>query len=199
MFGGLTYYEKTTNYNFGLDNPNEDVTTLRGSGMYSRTLSTGQITNLNVVNSYGGINCQLPGKARQDCSQLALVMQGFLFARQTGTHKLSIGRNGEASSQVTVDNYFGVWSGDSAYSYNNGNADFRARRQGSGANFQQINGAASYQMTSGEVKPITAIFINGGGAASYQFYLYPPGGGEVTDTSSYFIPACAQGNPFNQN
>ncbi|USW58163.1 Putative GLEYA adhesin domain-containing protein [Septoria linicola] len=123
-------------------------------------------------------------------------MQGFLFARDTGDYTLSIGRNGEPSSGITVDNSFGVWSDISAYQYTNYDSDFRARRQGLDESFQQINGRTTYQMVSGEVKPITAIFLNGGGAASYQFYLYPPGGQEVTDTSSYFIPACDQGNPF---
>lgn len=123
-------------------------------------------------------------------------MQGFLFARDTGSYTLSIGRNGEPSSEVTVDNYFGVWSDESAYAFTNDNADFRARRQGGGATFQQINGAATYEMSGGDVKPITAIYLNGGGSAAYSFYLYPPGGEEVTDTSSYFIPACEQGNPF---
>lgn len=195
VFGGLKYYERTSPYDFNLANPGEDVATYRPP--QQNALSTGNIQNLNVVNTYGGSSCQLPGKAGyQDCRQLALVMQGFLFARESGSYTLSIGRNGEPSSEVTVDNYFGVWSGNSAYQYTNDNADFRARRQGSGASFQQINGAATYNLASGEVKPITAIYLNGGGAGSYQFYLYPPGGSEVTDTSSYFIPACDQGNPF---
>lgn len=195
VFGGLMYYESTNTYDFGQANPGEDVTQYRG--VQSNAISSGNIQNLNVINSDGSSYCILPGKdGYQDCTQLTLVMQGFLFARDTGSYTLSIGRNGEESSQVTVDNYFGVWSGDSAYSFTNDNSDFQARRQGSGTSFQQINGKATYQMSNGEVKPITAIFMNGGGAAAYSFYLYPPGGQEVTDTSSYFIPACDQGNPF---
>lgn len=123
-------------------------------------------------------------------------MQGFLFARETGTYALSIGRNGEPSSGNTVDNYFGVWSDEAAYQFTNSNSDFTARRVGLGSQFRQENGRSTYELTSGEVQPITAIYMNGGGSASYQFYLYPPGQGEVTDTSSYFIPACDQGNPF---
>lgn len=172
-------------------------------------LSAGLLTNLNTVRSVGypgGTSTQCPyapitGGGIGDCSQLTLVMQGFIFAATTGTYRLAVEAPASNPTVAYVDNYFGEWSGTTAYgSYTNSNSDFRARRQrtivGTGTQTVTTPGSHIFTFQAGQYYPVTFIFINGGGPGGYLFTLQTPDGSVITDTSAYFIPACNTGNPF---
>ncbi|USW58164.1 hypothetical protein Slin15195_G114830 [Septoria linicola] len=58
---GLRYYESTNPYNFNDADPGEDVTLFRN--IHQNAISSGQIQNLNVINSRGTNFCALPGKS----------------------------------------------------------------------------------------------------------------------------------------
>ncbi|PIA90807.1 hypothetical protein CB0940_11227 [Cercospora beticola] len=189
-YPGLRTYEYRNNLNFNNPNPGEDVTAYNNRNF----LSTGLTPDINGISSRGGTNCNVPGAGFKDCTQLSLVYQGFLYAPITGTYTLSVPEGG-----VAVDNYFGVWSGPTAYaSYNNGNADFIARREGDGrGGVNQNGGSSQLRLIAGQYFPVTFIFINGGGPGSVEFRVTTPGQPTTASTAGLFIPACIGSNPFS--
>ncbi|PPJ60408.1 hypothetical protein CBER1_08006 [Cercospora berteroae] len=189
-YPGLRTYEYRNNLNFNNPNPGEDVTLYNNRNF----LSTGLTPNVNGISSRGGSNCNVPGAGFKDCTQLSLVYQGFLYAPITGAYTLSVPEGG-----VAVDNYFGVWSGPTAYaSYNNGNANFIARREGDGrGGVNQNGGSVQLRLIAGQYFPVTFIFINGGGPGSVEFRVSTPGQPTTASTAGLFIPACIGNNPFS--
>ncbi|KAM3417885.1 hypothetical protein BST61_g6105 [Cercospora zeina] len=187
---GLRTYEYSNVLNFNNPNPGEDVTDYNNRDFRS----TGLTSDVNRISSRGGDNCNVPGAGFKNCTNLSLVYQGFIYAPITGTYELSV-----PEGDVAVDNYFGVWSGTTAYAdYNNNNADFIARREGDGSgDVNQNGGSTQLDLIAGEYFPVTFIFINGGGPASVEFRVTTPNQPITASTAGLFIPACVGNNPFS--
>lgn len=184
IFNGLTYYTYTNNYDFNQVNPGYDVTTFKNTN-YDYT---GSVRNPPAF-ACSDTSCNLPGSGTVvDYTQLTAVMQGYVYAATSGTYTFTTGTSG-----VFVDNYLGLWLGDKAYSdWTNNNADFAAVRTSSGS----VPGTYTTTMVAGELRPITLIFINGGGPASFNFQIITPDGTVHGDTSGFFVQACGSGSAF---
>lgn len=178
---GLNYYAYTNSYNFNLADPGWNVAAFAGTDYFS----SGTVTNVNVISTSSSNRCYLPGQSTSiDCSQLTLVMKGYLYAATTGSYTIA--------SDNSVDNFLGMWANGDASNYNNNNAGFISTREGNGP-FDNDGASQTYTLTAGTLMPITIIYMNGGGAGNYNLAITTPDGVTHTDTTSFFYPTCTLG------
>ena len=131
---------------------------------------------------------QFPGQTNQtDVATYAVVLEGYFYGPQ-GEYSVSL-------SDTGTDDYSFLWTGSNAYSaWTNANAAITESIAG------QYTQNHTFNLTAeSEFLPMTILWINVFSSGSLEFviyppagegiFVYPPTGGEITNTSGYFFQA----------
>ena len=192
---GLNYYAYTNAYDYNNANPGFDATAFKGPNYKI----SGLTSDINLMKTYGygsssTTACFLPGQHQPfDCGQVTVVMQGYLYAAYgAGTYTIS--------TPNAIDNGLYFWTGENAFSaYDNGNTAYAAVRAGSGP---YTSGSTTLTLASGEVVPVTIMWVNGGGVGAAVMSITDPTGTFHSSTAGFWVPSDDSGscpglvNPF---
>ncbi|KAL4936350.1 hypothetical protein BDV06DRAFT_233516 [Aspergillus oleicola] len=190
-YDGLNYYQYINGYNY-----NSDTTGLGGGGFETADwnanysyYTSGLTRNINFESPEwpsGAAVCQLPGQSSAtDCTQWAVVFQGFLFARVDGVYTVYSPIASETDNWQ--DNAGFWWGGEKAYSdYADGNVDGAATPLEIG----DVSNSFGYDLEAGALLPFTFIFANGQGPAANRVTVTPPDGLNYPEDLDLFVPPC---------
>lgn len=116
---------------------------------------------------------QFPGQSTStDASAYAVVLEGYFYG-PGGTYTVTV--------STATDDYGFLWTGSTAYSnWTNDNANVtESIAKGSTQN-------CTFSIATGEFLPMTILWVNVYQSGGLEFVIYPPAGGEITNTSGYF-------------
>ena len=129
--------------------------------------------NINFYTNTDG-SYQFPGQiAVTQAADYAVVFEGYFYG-PPGFYAVTL--------STQNDDYGFLWSDSKAYSaWGNGNADVTESIAGG---YTQNH---TFTLTANEFLPMTIIWSNVGGSGGVRFWIYPPGGGLITDTTGWFV------------
>ena len=124
---------------------------------------------------------QFPGQsAPTDASNYAVVFEGYFYGPE-GTYSVTV--------STATDDYGFLWTNSSAYSdWTNNNAEVT---ESIGGDYTQNH---TFTIAPGDFLPMTILWVNVYQTGDLEFVIYPPGGGNITDTSGYFVQPFAGDN-----
>ena len=127
--------------------------------------------NFNT-SEYGGYT--FPGQSTEtNASTYAVAFEGYFFG-PPGQYAVSL-------SKTQTDDYSWLWTNTSAYGgWTNNNAEITESIAGG---YTQNH---TFFLEEGQFLAMTVLWINVYQSGSLDFVIFPPAGGEITDTTGYF-------------
>ena len=131
----------------------------------------------NNINFYTEANGSylFPGQTvTTDASNYGVVFEGYFYG-PPGDYSVTLSDSG-------TDDYGFVWANSSAYSgwTNSDAAIVESIAHGTTSVY-------SFTLAQGQFLPMTVLWVNVYQAGSLEFVITPPAGGQVTDTTGYFV------------
>lgn len=116
-----------------------------------------------------------------DSRQSALLFQGALLAKDTGTHSFS-------SRAVNTEDWAYLWIGDAAVgnNWNDTNTAYKAKSGAEGS----IDGTVSFDLKAGDMMPFTYLWANTDGSAYSEFVYRIPGGRAFAELDQFLVRDC---------
>lgn len=130
--------------------------------------------DINFNTSANG-SYQFPGQsAVTNANTYAVVFEGYFYG--------PAGDYGVTLSDTATDDYSFLWTNSSAYrGWTNADAEVTESIAGG---YTQTH---YFTLAAGQFLPMTILWINVYESGSLDFVIFPPAGGEVTDTTGYFV------------
>lgn len=183
-FNGLTYRQY-----FIIDNADTYNPVFNVSEVQSQTPShSGNTSDVNLQTFGSGVTyyLTLSDGYRFNCSQAALVMQGYFVAPSTANYTFT-------TDSSLVDNWNILWTGPAAYTWKNGMYAYEASRTGKPVTY--ITGTTRLTMNMGDAVPMTFLFANGGYPGRSVYNFYTTDGKYSGNPTRYMVQPCPN-SPF---
>ena len=115
-----------------------------------------------------------PGQTTSTQAQTyAMALEGYLYG-PAGDYAITL--------STENDDYGFVWTDNQAYA--GWTDDNCVIVESIGGGYTQNH---TFTLAAGEFLPVTILWVNVGGSGGLRFWIYPPTGGEVQDTTGYFV------------
>ena len=130
--------------------------------------------NINFNTSANG-SYLFPGQSVvTNANTYAVVFEGYFYG-PPGDYSVTL-------SDTATDDYSFLWTDSNAYrAWTNADAEITESIAGG------YTQAHSFTLAEGEFLPMTILWINVYESGALDFVIVPPAGGEVTDTTGYFV------------